>query len=98
MSIRTVMRDGVEVRIARTHAPWIHPTKGYRELARPRKTNRRRRPIGAVTIPHSTEANKVDQKRNGGRLRKLTAPILRKLRAIRSGVWQPGKNIKPQAR
>lgn len=83
---RTV--DGVEKTFTRTHPKWIHPTKGYREFSRPRKTNARRRPIGALTIQYSTEANRSHP--SGGRWRPLTNKWKAKLRALRDGVFKPG--------
>ena len=38
----------------RSHHPWLHPTKGWRQFARPRKTNRRRKliPVGRLMVFH----------------------------------------------
>lgn len=65
----------------RTHHAWLHPTKGWRNFARPSGTNRRRRLIhqGALFVPGSREHNRLQP--SGGRLPSGTAPAApRKLR------------------
>ena len=40
------------VKVGRTHHAFLHPTKGWRKFARPRKTNRRRKliPMGRFLV------------------------------------------------
>lgn len=73
---------GSRLKIRRTHAPYIHPTKGYRAMATPRKTNARRRPIIAMGLGliGCTEYNRRNP--GGGRWRKLSGELLRKFRAF----------------
>lgn len=73
---------GSRLSIRRTHASYIHPTKGYRAMAVPRKTNARRRPITAMGIGLVGCAEYNKRNPGGGRWRKLSGELLRKFRAF----------------
>lgn len=76
---------GSRITINRTHPPFIHSTKGYRAMSRPRKTNCRRRPINAMAIGLVGCAEYNKRNPGGGRWRKLSGELLRKFRAFVRG-------------
>lgn len=65
--------------------PWLHPTKGWRNFARPSGTNRRRRliPVGAGMVPGSHEYNR--RSLSGGRWPKFSTKVKRFMRSLGIG-------------
>lgn len=61
----TMFSVGTEIKVTRTHHPFLHPTKGWQKFAHHGKANRRRKLIrqGMLQVPHS--------KANGRYLREL---------------------------